>query len=175
MHKPCAEAQPGRGNYSSATNLQGCTGVPCSCRSCTTCISHSFLLLFHAWCCRAPERASAWYQHLLEALPAHPGLQQKSEAVALEKQGRHMYSDIILSPCIETHTGTSQAHASLALAAYLPWVISICLLECSLGEEKGMGLERGFPAREYNPQPAPLRASFIIAGAINEMFLAVTL
>lgn len=26
MHKPCAEAQPGRGCYSSSTNLQGCTG-----------------------------------------------------------------------------------------------------------------------------------------------------
>lgn len=133
---------------------KGAQGMLCSCRSYTPYISHSFLL-FHVWGCRAPERASAWYQQLLEALSAHPGLQQMSEAVALEKQGRHMYSHIIPFLCTDTHTGMSQAHASLALATYLSWIISISLLDCSLGEEKGMGLEGGFAAREYNPLASP--------------------
>lgn len=71
-----------------------------------------------------------------------------SEAVALEKQGRRVFTHDSFLLHRNTHAGTSQARASLALAAYLSWAISVCLLDCSLGEKKRMGLEEGFTARE---------------------------
>lgn len=146
MHKPCEEAEPH--SQEEAAMAQPHTSVVCSCRSYTTCIPPFFLLLFHVCSCRAPERASAWCQQLLELLPAHPGLQQMSEAVALEKQGRRVFTHDSFLLHRNTHAGTSQARASLALAAYLSWAISVCLLDCSLGEKKRMGLEEGFTARE---------------------------
>jgi len=130
VRKPCAEAElqpPGREEAARAQK-QTCKGVQWalfSCRSYTACISHSFLLLFPVWGCRAPKRAPAQYQQPPELLPAHPGLQQMSEAVALEKHGRHtcVFTQGSFPWHADTHTHTFPE----PMPAPSRWLISLGL------------------------------------------------
>lgn len=137
VRKTCAEAEPPSQEEAAGAQKQTCKGVQrvlFSCRSYTACISHSFLL-FSAWGCRAPERAPARYQQLPELLPAHPGLQQMSEAVTLEKHGRHTH--VFTHGSFPLHADTSPSPrqpgpgcSSLLGCEYL------CLLACPVAEER---------------------------------------
>lgn len=157
--KPCAEAEPPHQEEAARAQKQTCKGAQWalfSCKSHTACTSHSFLLLFHVWGCRAPEGAPALYKQLPEVLLAHPGLQQTSEAVTLEKHGRHTH--VFTHGFFPLHADThihipkpmlAQPQLLFSLGLYL------CLLACPVAEQKEMVLEGGFAAREYNPSASP--------------------
>lgn len=134
---------------------KGAQGVLCLCRSYAPCISHSCLLLFHVWGCRAQKELLLGTSNCLRLFQLIQICSRCLRQLHWKNKADTCIHTLFL-PFAQKHT---QAHPKPMPAwPWLPWVISICLLDCSLGEEKGMGLEGGFAAREYNPSASPLQS-----------------
>lgn len=134
-----------------------------------------FLLLFHVWGCRAQKEFLLGVSNCLSFFQL---IQVCSRCLRQWhwKNKIDVYSHMIPSSCIETHT---QAHPKPVPA--WPWLLISLGLSVSASwtalweRRKGWGWKEASQPGNKTPQPVPIRACLMIAGTINEMFLVVTL